>query len=756
MAFKHGSYDRSMKHCTVQSDVVVIGGGMAGMCAAISAARGGAQVVLIQDRPVLGGNQSSEVQVGICGADCSGGAQARYVRETGILEEIWLEHMQRCSEYDSSFSLQDVLFWEVIKREKNIKLLLNTSALRANTGEDGTIRSIEAVQPSTEREYTVEGKLFIDCSGDCRIGADAGAVFRIGQEARAEFGESMAPEEAHDGTMGSTMHFRAKRRDHKVPFVKPDWAYDFPTDDSLPNRLCAVEYLGDHDRFAGFWWLEHGGCMDSIEENEQIRDELYRIVFGVWDHLKNHGDHGLENHEIVWINTMPAKRETRRLEGDYIATEQDVRNAPLFEDRVAYAGWPIDVHPPEGVFGKGPPNTSEQLSDVWSIPFRSLYSRNIPNLMMAGRNTSVSRIAMGSSRVMATCALMGQAVGTAAQLCIRHGLLPRQLGQSHIRQLQQQLLKDDCYIRDLENQDEDDLARKAKVTYSGSVKLALPDTGGPLHLANGAAQLIPVSGGKLDAVELLLRADKAQTLTLRVLKSPRINAFPDKALLLAEVEVPLSAGEATWVRFPLELQLEKNSLVWLELPGAEGVFWLHDSRFAAIGARSAVFDPQLNRWTHRKGNHAVRLTPDSLPYGGENVVNGIARPERWTNLWISEPLAAQPQFLELDFGADREINHVRLTFDTDLDTNVYLPAPYGVFGIGRMPTCVKAYELQALVSGSWVTICKVQDNYLRHRIHRFETLRTSRLRLLVSATNGDPSARVYEIRCYRDPESSVL
>lgn len=748
MAFKHGSYDRSMKCEQIDADVVVIGGGLAGMSAAISAARGGASVVLVQDRPVLGGNQSSEMQVGISGADCSGGATARYVRETGILEEIWLEHMHRNPVYAAAFNMQDVLFWEAVTGQKNIRLLLNTSALRAQTGEDGSITAIEAVQASTEKEFCICGKIFIDASGDCRIGADAGAEFRIGREARAEFGESMAPEVGDDGTMGSSIFFNARRMPHKVPFTPPEWAYDFPNDEDLPFRPMTLDTLGDEDQFTGFWWLEHGGCLDTIADNERIRDELYKIVFGVWDHMKNHGDHGVDNYAIVWMNTMPAKRESRRLVGDYIVNENDVKAATPFEDRVAYAGWAIDIHPPLGIFGKEPPCTSTRLKDVWSIPFRSLYSKNVPNLMMAGRNISVTRVALGSARVMGSCAVMGEAVGTAAQLCIRYGVQPREIGASHIKELQQTLLKNDCYIKDISNEDPQDLARGASVSASSTAKLTLAESGEPWQMQTPAAQLIPVSGGKLDRAELFLDVQQPCELTLKVWRASRINTFPEDGQFVRAVTVQAAAGTA-WVGFDLNLDLSGDSLVWLELEAAEGVSWYHDAAARSVGVRSVTQQPR--GWLHRKGISAMRVFPEQKPYAAENVLNGVARPEKWTNLWISDPAQMMPQQLELDFGKATELNTVYLTFDTDLDTNIYLPEPWGVFGIGQMPTCVKDYDVQALVDGTWITVCSQRGNYLRHRIHRFEPVRAEKVRIRVLDTNGDPSARIYEIRCYHEP-----
>ncbi len=742
------------KEFFLSADVVVIGGGLAGMCAAISAARGGVAVILIQDRPVLGGNMSSEMQVGICGADVSSTSQARYVRETGLLEEIWLEHMHRTPVYGSGFHMGDVVFWNAVTREKNIRLLLNTSALSAVMADDGSIAAVTAVQPTTEKKFTIQGKIFIDASGDSRIAASAGAEFRQGREGKAEFGESMAPDQGDSGTMGSSIFFTVKRMDRPVPFTPPKWAYDFPRDEDLPFRSMVLEDLGVSGQSTGFWWLEYGGTLDTISDSEAIRDELYKIVFGVWNHMKNHGDHGVENYDIVWMNTLPAKRESRRLVGDYMVNENDVRNATLFEDRVAYGGWPIDVHPPEGIFSKEPPCTAERLSDVWSIPFRSLYSRNIPNLMMAGRNLSATHIALGSARVMATCALMGQAVGTAARICIRRGLHPRDVAVSHIRELQQDLLRDDCYIKEMSNEDTADLARTAKFHGSSQALLSL-DGPGELLPVEISAQLLPVSGGRLDYVQLLLRADRDAGVTLRLIRADKINASPAEGTLLKEVSATLRRGGPAWVPFDFHVNLGKDALLWVELDASEGVSWLQRTEQPPVGTRRMLRNPadknwlREKGWRHENGSFAVRIFPESRPYSGENAGNGVARPERWTNLWISDPREALPQYLELSFPRVTKLNTVRLTFDTNLDANIYLPSYYGgVFGIGEMPTCVRDYDVLGLCNGEWTVLCRERGNYQRHKVHRFPEVSAEKLRISVLGTNGDPSARIYEVRCY--------
>ena len=735
----------------LDTEVVVVGGGMAGICAAISAARNNANVIFIQDRPVLGGNQSSEMQVGISGADCSGGANARYVRETGIIEELMIEHMHRTPVYATGFHKQDILFWEKVNAEPNIRLLLNTSAVGVMMNDDGSIAAVEAVNTTSEKEYRITGKIFIDATGDGSIAARAGADFRMGREAACEFHEKMAPETADSGTMGSSIFFNARMMDHEVPFTPPAWAYDFPNDEDLPFRDMTLDTLGDEKQFTGFWWLEYGGIRDTISDNEEIRDELYKIVFGIWDHMKNHGEHGCRNYDIVWMNVLPAKRESRRIIGDYIVHENDVRQQTLFEDRVAYGGWPIDIHPPEGIYSKEPPCTGVSLDDIWNIPFRSLYSRNIPNLMMAGRNISVTHVALGSARVMATCALMGQAVGTAAHLCIRHNILPRDIVASgHIEELQQTLLRDDCYIKDLKNQDKKDLARTASICVSSEEPLRMPEDGMPFRLDTATAQMIPVSGGKIDTVKLLLQAEEDLTATLRIVRSSRINAYPQNGIPVCTAAASVSSGEAAWVSFDIHIDTQEDALFWLVLEADPRLCWMHNRDTAPIGTRIAVYDSRQEKWRNHPGALALEITPVSFPFSGKNVINGVSRPAEWSNIWISDSTQNMPQELTLCFAAPTVINTVQLTFDTDLNKNIYLPAPWGTVGEGDRFSCVKEYDVLVLSEDAWVTVAQRRGNYQRHCIEHFNAITAQKVAVRILTTNGDPSAKIYEIRCYNE------
>ena len=462
-------------------DVVVAGGGFAGVCAAIAAAREGAQVAIVQNRPVFGGSGSSETRMHIVGANCH--SSKANLRETGILEEILLENKRR-NPY-AAFPVFDMITWEKVKMEKNITTFLNTN-IEDVVAEDGRILAVIGSQSTSETRWTICGKIFIDATGHGTVGVMAGAESRVGSESRHEFNEPTAPEEANDNKMGNTIMFAATDRGEPVTFIKPVWANTYSEEDLKyrphVDRICAqadggglVSVEAGKNQLpefsnvdAGYWWIELGGdANDIIEESEQIRDDLLKVLYGVWDHIKNQGDHGAQNLDLEWVSMVPGCRESRRLVGDYLLNENDVRSNRVFDDAVAYGGWPMDVHVPGGA--KELQNVGSRVYNFeghYSIPYRCYYSHNVKNLMLAGRDISATKMAFSSSRVMGTCAVGGQAAGTAAAIAVRYGCDPREVGEQHIRELQQTLLKNDCYIPGHPNTDEADLARKASVTAS--------------------------------------------------------------------------------------------------------------------------------------------------------------------------------------------------------------------------------------------------------------------------------------------------
>ena len=433
-------------------DLVVIGGGLSGMCCAIAAARHGIKTALIQDRPVLGGNASSEIRMHICGADKHG--RVADARETGIIEELLLTN--RFYNTEHSFSVQDVIFFNFLQNDQNLDLFLNTCALTCSC-KNNSIISVTAYQSSTETKFVFYAKFFADNSGDGVIAAKSGAKYVYGRESKYTYNEPDAPECEDKNVMGSSIMFTAKDVGHNVPFIKPHWAYNFNEEDLS---------LRDHSQItSGYWWLEVGGELNTIEQNDEVYTELLKVLFGVWDHIKNTPGHNADNYALDWIGNVVGKRESRRFIGDYVLNENDLSSPRDFDDAVAYGGWNMDIHVPNGIFAfSKQPTTYYPVNHLYGIPYRSLYSVNIKNLFLGGRLISASHIAFGSTRVMGTCAVIGQAIGTAAALAVKSDYNSAKNINKQIKTLQQMLLKDDCFIPNLKNTDPLDLAKKAFVS----------------------------------------------------------------------------------------------------------------------------------------------------------------------------------------------------------------------------------------------------------------------------------------------------
>jgi len=434
------------------AEFVVVGGGMSGLCAAIQAAREGVDTVIIQDRPVFGGNSSSEVRMHVCGADDFG--HRPYARETGIIEEVRLENQVRNAQ--RSASMWDLFLWEMAKGQPNLRFFLNTSMTGCET-EGGRVRGVECFRSRTEKKVRVRGRFFMDATGDATLCRYAGASVRWGREARSEYGESLAPERADPYTMGSTIMFQARDHGRPMPFVRPAWAHEYPAEEDLPHR--------NHSPLDwGHWWVEWGGTLDIIRDDDAIRDELLSVMFGVWDHVKNRGDHGAEKWALEWFGFIPGRRASYRVIAPYMLRQQDIEAGRVFDDAVAYGGWPMDDHPSLGVRSPEPPCHQVRFTDLYTIPLRSLYSKDVANLFVGGRGLGASHVAFSSTRVMATCAAIGQGIGAAAAKCVRAQRNPGELSDGDIRAVQQTLLRHDAYIPGFGNEDPEDLAREANVT----------------------------------------------------------------------------------------------------------------------------------------------------------------------------------------------------------------------------------------------------------------------------------------------------
>jgi len=383
----------------------------------------------------------------------------------------------------------------------------------------------------------------------------------------------------------------------------------------------------------------------------------------------------------------------------------------------------------------------------YSVPFRSLYSRNIDNLLLAGRNISATHVAFGATRVQGTCAVMGQAAGTAARLCIKYKTTPRGVYRKHIKELQQQLLIDDCYIVDLENDDRNDLARHATAVASSSASFKTIEPTRALSLSVPRGQMFAVRDGHIKTVAVCLYSSLAEDaqITATLLRGRRLDDFSsDEGLATATSIVP---GDGwSWIEFEFDTEIDPQWPHWIRLPPVEGIGWGF-STLDILGTQRAEWVEEFDFMERMHGTHSFRLNPPARPYEPENVISGVSRPEKGANLWMSNPNQELPQWIQLDFKKSERIDTVYLTFDTNLDKLVVK---------GPSPECVRDYRLQYFDGKDWRELVQVRGNYQRRRIHRFEPVETRAIRLVIEAANRVAEARVYEIRVYREAESDSL
>lgn len=732
-------------------DFVVCGGGLAGVCAAVAAAREGLKTALVQERPVLGGCSSSEIRVDIHGA----GTYWPWLVETGVIAEMADEERFRNPEEvfeGHTSSAWDHLLYEWCVREKNLDLHLSTVAHAVKTRK-GLIRSVTCLQLGSEASFELFAPLFLDATGDGAIAALAGASFRYGRESKKEFNEPYAPGRADQAVMGSSILFRARDMGRPVPFHAPDWAVKYPTEDSIFWRF-------HNDPRGGYWWIEVGVPFHTITEDPKIRHELLRQVLGVFDHMKNCPEcpayEKARNLALDWVGAVPGKRESRRIEGLVMLTENDLRGRRRFEDDVAYGGWHLDDHVPGGVLAmdKRPEATAydpdakdKTLVGPYSIPLRALICRDVKNLLLAGRDISATHVAMSSTRVMSTCAVMGQAAAAAAVICGRRRVLPGKLGAGHVKAVQQLLLRQDCYVPGVPNLDSGDLALTARAAASSAGALLLEPGDGWLELDFSRMQVLPLTAAKIDRVELFLenRTKAVKKLSLSLYRRADIwdNAGPQGTAVSCALIRP---GKGRWLAFELGRPVSPGCY-GIALNNCPGVFWRCAAPIppgtAALSFRKSGLW-RFEGWRGRWMAQAVRVRPESRPFEAGNVINGVSRPEALPNLWMSDPSKKLPQTLTLKLKRPSRVSEIRITFDNNLGRGVRNTPPLFV-----APELARDYDVDALVRGRWKGLVSVKGNRARHRVHAFSPVRAEAVRLRILATNGAPEARVYEVRLYQ-------
>lgn len=754
---------RSLRKINIKTDFVIVGGGLSGVCGAITAARGGIKVTLIQDRPVLGGNASSEVRLWVLGATSHMGNNNRWAREGGVIDEILVENTYRNPEGNPI--IFDALLLDKVISEPNITLLLNTSVYDIEKSDGDTITSVSAFCSQNQTEYCIEAPFFCDASGDGIIAFLSGAAFRMGAESKEEFGEKFAPNKEYGELLGHSLYFYSKETSKPVKFVAPTFAID------VTKEIPKFRSFNAKDFGCRLWWIEYGGRLDTVFDTEIIKHELWKVVYGVWDYIKNSGSFPeAENLTLEWVGMIPGKRESRRFEGDYMMTQQDIIEQRRQPDAVAFGGWSVDLHPSDGVFSEIGQSSCNQWHSkgIYEIPYRSLYSKNINNLFLAGRIISASHVAFASTRVMATSAYTGQAVAVAAILAIKNHVSPREIFEKgYISELQNELIKSGQYIPNVILKDELDVVQSAKLSASSELQLdGFTENGHLETLDVSVGQVLPLQSTSISEIYINAYAEEVTTLEFELRSSSKIGNFtPDN--LISKKSIALKKGDNSVIINLEDVEIEKisqygflcfmkNELVKLprsnqRISGILSVFNTVNPAVSNYGKQMPTEDigvEEFEFWTARRRpqghNLALKFKNSLQCFEVNNLKNGIARPSNQPNAWVADFKDENP-IISLEWSEKQEISRIELSFDTDFDhpmESVLMTHPESV-----MPFCIRNYKI---FDENEALLFEKIDNFQTRNTIKFEKpIVTQKLKIQFSRPGKDIPAALFEIRCYK-------
>lgn len=775
-------------------DLVVVGGGMAGIAAAVTAARHGSHVALVHERPVLGGNASAEIRVNLEGAN--GGSHNRFFVESGLAEDLLLLNLRRNP--TGSVDHWSALLYDLVHSEPRLDLYLDTVVDEVDTDDDKTptvIRSVGALTLAAERRWTFGARIFVDATGDGSLAAAAGAGYMIGEDGRDAFGEALAPPAPTPLRLGATMQFMCKDVGRQVDFVAPSFARRVRPEDLRANRY--IDVWAQDPVLGGFWWIEYGGNLDSIADNPDVKRVLLAEVYGVWDYVKNHPSLAERNRtlDLEWVAAVPGKRESRRIAGHYVLTEHDLAPGDRFHDAVAFGGWSMDRHPPGGFTATDVvPATQVHPPSVYQIPLRALIARDVANLFLGGRNISASHIALCSTRVMLTCAHIGEAVGVAAHACCAAGSMPADLPADRPMMA----------------------GIRAALERIGHHIPFVPLTADrpPAGTTASATSVAPLAD---DVVDEVVALDKPRMLSLPpllqaldelelwvVTEAPcrmRYRAFESRGDGSWRTGSPMREGsvllpplpDGGWVAIPLDLP-PQPAYVHVALQGAGVRLGANSRRILGpvswVSVQSdidapVVDDRQARGWDvanqkeafgdasgyvfsawKREGRGwgrppgpalAFRAQPDALLVAADAVLEPFERPttsgvHAWTTSALpgtcrsEEYVFDEPPRLVLTFPGDCHLNEATFLLNSDLEHHLaniwYSHAP----GRTAQPTLLRAFTVELLDSaGNVAWSGHVSDNW-RRRVTVPVHATGRRLVITVTSTNGADTASIMDIR----------
>lgn len=747
---------RSVRELSLQADLIFVGGGIAGTCGAIAAAREGLKVILVQDRPVLGGNASSEVRLWILGATSSMGNNNRWSREGGVLSEILVENMYRNP--DGNSIILDTILLEKVMQEPNLTLLLNTSVHDVVKSSPDEIKEVIAFCSQNSTRYILFAPYFCDSSGDGIVAFQAGAAFRMGAEAKEEFDEGFAPDKEYGELLGHSIYFMTKDMGRPITFTAPSYALK---DVSSIIKFRSYE-LTDHG--CKLWWLEYGGRLDTVHQTEEIKWELWKVIYGIWDHVKNSGNYPeAENLTLEWVGHIPGKRESRRFEGDYILSQKDVVEQRHHADAVSYGGWSLDLHPADAVFSERPGCNQWHAKGVYQIPLRCMYSRNIKNLWLAGRLISATHVAFGSCRVMATVAYSAQVLGLATRYCMNKGISPSELANSAlVEDLRQELLAKGHFIPGAEPKLKN-LAHQALIQASSEFKFSELEANGDWQkLEYSTAQLVPVKKGDQFKVSLSVKAEEDTVLSIQLRASEKKDNYTPELILEQkdfELEEGLNEIEVSFNTVIDEDQYVficflKNDLLSLKTSKQflSGTMMLMNRYNKAVATSGVQLPPDgigidsFEFWLPSRRpadqNLALKISPALEPYSASNIVNGFCRPTQQANAWVAD-LKDEQAYITLSWNEPKSIRKIMLFFDSDFDHP--LESTLRVHPERVVPHTVRNYQI---ADGSGRLIYEKAGNYQTVNEIYFDNLQTNSIQIYLEHPAEHVPASIFEVKVF--------
>lgn len=715
----------------MRTQLAIIGGGPAGVCGALAAARRGIQTILITNRPVLGGNSSSEIRVWSRGAVGAGNV---YAEEMGIWGELKLTNLYRNPDGNPIF--WDEVLLDAVLAEPNITLLLNTE-ISELIFEGERIKEIQGHQQGTEKNIRIEADAFLDATGDGTIGYLADVPYYMGDVYVAS-NQDEPPKEPE--LLGCSILFYTKKEDHAVPFVAPHYAYDIEKIAQIVDRGGRV--LSEKMSGSDCWWFEFGGNLNTIDQFQDITIELKRLVMGVWNYIKNSGKFDAANYTLEWVGSIPGKRDSRRMATEYILTEEDIRTGKQFPDGAFYGGWYMDTHPSGGIHDTEEENCVQIPVNVYQVPLRCLYNRKIPNLLFAGRNIGMERQVFASSRVMNTCALAGQAAGELAAQMIQLGKPPIELSEAEVHQIQLRLAKSDMFIPGHFPEDAEDLAQKAVVTASSYHNGFCGTETGTYPLTNGGFIIFPGVKDKTAVMKVIAEEDTKLKGTCYITSLPNRLCFGTP---VAEKTWELKAGKNY---LELEVSLVEDAFVVGEFDANERVQLALDQEDRVGFLCGSKDSPEY--YTPR-----LSYLEDCGLYHPQCIVRQPDRPWNQPNQWRAVPEDTEP-WVELHWDSMQKIQQIRLYLDPSL--NEELPSSRAKFWQESHHFVPRQSSPQRLIrsaklqipdeAGEWKIIAAFQNNFQRQVcINLPEAVNTRAIRLAIEETWGDTPA-IYQIRIF--------